>query len=546
MKRIGLLALLLGCLSNTPCLAADATPQALQPSTAPPPAGTASQAAPQAPAPSAGTVLPIDKPDESRLIKDDTLDIHPLVFFGTGAEEPVKHYVNLDEKDVPREYKELEERADITEEVFNAFSNNDYKTLEKLEKYYRETKERTVAGSWNLHFFYYALPRTNTCGCYEKDKDNVKLAGLEKQADAWMKAYPQSPAACIYRASLYEDRAWSFRGHTYAQDVPPNKWEYFFKYLELGEETLQKCKSYASIDPEWHVRMFELAKLDQVDTHTLQKMFIEGVNQEPYYSPLYEVALWSLQPKWSGSYEAIEKMANYAAEVTKDKDGYSMYARIYINGMQSNEINHPFRDAKASWPVMKQGFEDLIARYPDYWNMNMYAKFACIAGDKATTRRLIDNINSQIVIPLGPEAKYNFENNPIIVTVRTAWNTDDTFRGQYDNCYAWAHNPFKTDTPARTIPLEIFGIQPPEQWGHAKQATSTTTNQSVQPTTAAQSETQQPAPANPQLTPDQLTNQPQNQPVNSELDTTIPPPTRQDIHVWQGKGNLPPNPFGGR
>jgi hypothetical protein len=48
-----------------------------------------------------------------------------------------------------------------------------------------------------------------------------------------------------------------------------------------------------------------------------------------------------------------------------------------------------FSDAQALWPVMQSGFEDMSRRYPhsDYV-LNVYANFACRAGDKATYQAL--------------------------------------------------------------------------------------------------------------------------------------------------------------
>jgi hypothetical protein len=38
---------------------------------------------------------------------------------------------------------------------------------------------------------------------------------------------------------------------------------------------------------------------------------------------------------------------------------------------------------------MKTGFEDVVARYPDQWNYQNYAHFACQAGDSKTLDQLL-------------------------------------------------------------------------------------------------------------------------------------------------------------
>ena len=66
-----------------------------------------------------------------------------------------------------------------------------------------------------------------------------------------------------------------------------------------------------------------------------------------------------------------------------------MYARIYWFASQREFDNDLFRGSKAMWPKMKAGFDDVIRRYPDAWNLNHYAKFACLAGDRSKTREVL-------------------------------------------------------------------------------------------------------------------------------------------------------------
>jgi len=49
-----------------------------------------------------------------------------------------------------------------------------------------------------------------------------------------------------------------------------------------------------------------------------------------------------------------------------------------------------FKNSKASWSLMKLGFDQLMLRYPkSTWNLNVYAAFACRANDGATERRAV-------------------------------------------------------------------------------------------------------------------------------------------------------------
>ncbi len=77
-----------------------------------------------------------------------------------------------------------------------------------------------------------------------------------------------------------------------------------------------------------------------------------------------------------------------------------MCARIYWSATQGDFQCDLFSESLARWPRMKSGFDDIVARYPDDWNLNNYAKFACIAHDKQTTRALLKRIGDNVV----PEA----------------------------------------------------------------------------------------------------------------------------------------------
>ena len=79
-----------------------------------------------------------------------------------------------------------------------------------------------------------------------------------------------------------------------------------------------------------------------------------------------------------------------------------MAARIYWFASQPQFDNALWRDSLAAWPRMKDGFEDIVARYPDPWNLNAYANFACLAEDKQKVLELFKRIGTDVV----PQAWY--------------------------------------------------------------------------------------------------------------------------------------------
>jgi hypothetical protein len=56
-----------------------------------------------------------------------------------------------------------------------------------------------------------------------------------------------------------------------------------------------------------------------------------------------------------------------------------------------------FKASQASWPDIKNGFMDIIAQYPEPYNLNAFAYFACLAGDYATVDDILQRIGGDLI-----------------------------------------------------------------------------------------------------------------------------------------------------
>jgi hypothetical protein len=72
---------------------------------------------------------------------------------------------------------------------------------------------------------------------------------------------------------------------------------------------------------------------------------------------------------------------------------------------------------------MKRGIVDVLKRYPDQWNINNFAHFACLAGDRKETARLTALVTEPI---------------------REAWAKDATL---FARCRDWASSMDKSAAP---------------------------------------------------------------------------------------------------
>ena len=265
----------------------------------------------------------------------------------------------------------------------------DLDKLESLSGRFLREKSRTSSGLWKLTIFYAGI----YAACSDVAKDNEQAwTSLEQHAQAWAEKYPQSPSAHISVSVVSMCHAWAIRGRGYANTVPPEAWEGFHRYIALTRDNLMVHKAVASVDPAWYQEMLFVAAHQGWPRSEFDSLLTEALQREPYYYQTYFAAMAYLLPKWHGSIDDIERFANDAVERTKQDEGRSMYARIYWSVSQGQFRGRLFQESRADWPKMKAGFDDILARYPDRWNINNYAWFACLAGDRATTKALLPRV----------------------------------------------------------------------------------------------------------------------------------------------------------
>jgi hypothetical protein len=292
---------------------------------------------------------------------------------------------------------ELEEREAVHRTVQIALLNSDFRTLEQMSQKFREEKSRTLSGLWKLTLFYAGVDSAAKKFA-TLQPGSLSFDEFENRTAKWAEQYPGSATARISHSVVLLGHGWAFRGSGYADTVKPEAWAPFRKYVQLARDNLEKYKSVAVHDPRWYETMLEIARLQQWERREFDLLVKEALDREPLFYQTYFQALAYLLPKWHGDIGEIERFAQAAVKRTSKEEGTGMYARIYWYASQTQFDNDLFRDSMAVWPRMKAGFEDVIAKYPDAWNVNNYAKFACLAQDKAKTRELLPRIGSSVVL----------------------------------------------------------------------------------------------------------------------------------------------------
>lgn len=297
---------------------------------------------------------------------------------------------------------ELEQRAAISGSVRSLFLAGNFPELERMSQSYRTQRSRTASGLWKLSLFYAGID----AALGRDDDNNVnRFSAIEEKTKSWRQKYPHSPTAHIVHSMMLIAQGWAHRGGGYANSVRPEAWARFDEKISRARKHLETHKSIASTDPRWYETMLIIARAQGWARPDFDRLVLEAVTREPSFYQNYFVALEYLLPKWHGGTAEIEAFAAAAVRRTQKQEGQGMYARIYWFASQTQFGNNLFSESLVVWPNMKKGFEDVIRRYPDAWNLNNYAKFACLANDLETAKVLLERTESRIV----PEAWSPFE-----------------------------------------------------------------------------------------------------------------------------------------
>lgn len=285
----------------------------------------------------------------------------------------------------------------VRRESSDLFLAKDYKALDARMAQYVAQNTRTGSGRWASGFFLEGI----LDGVGEpQDAYDDSIAWwdrLEKRVRGWADERPDSALARLTLAQVMVSRAWHIRGSGYASTVPASAWKPFREQLMRAQRYLESESKVASRYPEYYSSKLFIAKALGSDRKAVDAIFEQGTSRFPGYYPLYFSMVDYLLPKWHGDAKQIEAFARDAVTRSRRTDGDGMYARIYWAAAQSQFEDALFRESSVHWKQMRSGFDDVIKRYPDQWNLQNYAHFACQAGDIETLRKLLPRIERPLL-----------------------------------------------------------------------------------------------------------------------------------------------------
>ncbi|MBG9387050.1 hypothetical protein [Caenimonas aquaedulcis] len=300
---------------------------------------------------------------------------------------------------------ESEMRKALGVEFDSAFQRGDFAAIEARYARALGSRERMPSGvfvtSQMVYLMFRSLPKT-----VEAKGNDAYWKPIEDQAHKWFAQYPKSTIAAIALSKAYSEHGWDYRGTGYASTVGKEDWAKLKDYLAKAGVALSSRAEEGRRDPTWRWQMLHLGRLAGWPDDKYREFAQASLEEFPgYYDTYFEIAE-AMLPQWGGSMQQLAAFADYAADRTKKTDGKALFARIYwsMHGyLGPSGLSQP----EVDWPSIRAGFDDLVKRYPDPWNLNYYARIACDVGDKATTRRVLTAVGER-VDPMAWETRANW------------------------------------------------------------------------------------------------------------------------------------------
>lgn len=232
---------------------------------------------------------------------------------------------------------------------------------------------------------------------YKMENEEAYFKELDLLTLQWAQEHPASAFAHALHARTLVAHAWSYRGGGFVREVPPQAWKDFHAYLRRAADYLKAHADVVLTDSYAHDVLLQVGTGLDWTSEQMLVVARDGLKRNPDDTDLYFEVLNSMLPKWGGSSKAVDDFIRYATEQTRDRFGQGMYTRMYLTAADDQFGHALFEDSRADWSRMKQGFEDLLSRFPDNaTRLNSYAYMACLAKDKESFLKQIARVGKQI------------------------------------------------------------------------------------------------------------------------------------------------------
>ena len=144
----------------------------------------------------------------------------------------------------------------------------------------------------------------------------VAMPSLEPRLNEWVKLRPKSVAALLARANYYRASAWHARGTSLARETTAAQFQRMKGFFERSVADLGAAHR---LDPNSIVayrQMIDIAT-SRGDVASSRQMLDQALKVQPYSFVLRAAHMYSLLPRWGGSYKAMAQFAQESMPYAK-------------------------------------------------------------------------------------------------------------------------------------------------------------------------------------------------------------------------------------
>jgi hypothetical protein len=265
-----------------------------------------------------------------------------------------------------------------------AFEELDRRALE-----YRKPDALTSDGQAELVGLYDGVSPDSPCS--RGPEFDAEFEVHNKLIAEWKKhtRVPETVAIMIAHQEMVY--AWGKRGSGYSYTVTPEGRRQYQEHMAIAMSMLKALGPQARKDPFWYAERLTLAVDLGWEPQRFNALFDEAVHAFPDFYAYNSAKARFYSEKWYGSRAELTAFIDEAESSPLNKQGpWIIFARLHY----------------ANWPVdvkdrpspshMMEGFKNLLARYPDPYNSNRFAEYACTAGNPMVLREQLALIGDKI------------------------------------------------------------------------------------------------------------------------------------------------------
>lgn len=285
-----------------------------------------------------------------------------------------------------------QDREAIGRVAVASFMSGDTATLDRMEKQFRTTHERTSAGLWKLQLLYLSLAKLYRF----TDPNDPNWVSSEAMVDAWRERHhTDSPLAIIMSAKIHFRHGYAYRGDGAYSDLPPQYLAPMQSQFELVRQILDDNAEVGRLDPEWYAIRIHVANMLGEKKSDILALAEKGLESAPSYYTINAAAFHALLPAWGGSPTLIRQSLTIAAKHSAQGESLQFYGRAFADMAGEISPTEMVRDG-FRWETAQASFEEINKAYPDPWNLNVYAVVACIAGRRDELRSIFQRLAGAI------------------------------------------------------------------------------------------------------------------------------------------------------